>query len=60
MERTNNERGVGGWDNKFIKTIRKVGDSLGFTIPHEVVTVEGYEEGDIIEIWVKKIPKKEE
>ena len=40
---------------KFIKTIRKNGDSLAINIPSEIVRLLGLKEGSMLKIEIEKI-----
>lgn len=43
---------------KFIRTIRKSGTSLAINIPPEIIEILELEEGDMVEIIIKKLKSK--
>lgn len=43
---------------RFVKIVRKNGDSLAINIPSEVIELIGIKEGDIVRVEIEKVRKK--
>lgn len=43
---------------RFVKIVRKNGDSLAINIPSEIIELIGIKEGDIVRVEIEKVRKK--
>ena len=46
-------------EEKFVKSVRKTGTSLGISIPKDIVSLLGLSEHDIVRITIEKVAKDE-
>ena len=43
---------------KFVKIVRKNGDSLAINIPSEIIDLIGIKEGDMVRVDIEKVKRK--